>query len=336
MKDKILVSLDGAEESLVTAWLLKKQGFTMRAVTFDITEVPEHKEALRRSVAEYERKLGISIQILDCAREAREIVEREVAQGSERGFRYDIKTIFHQRFLFPKLLAMKDHFNFDKVATGHRVNVHFEPIDNQVSVVRYPTKADDESHLLVGLTQKELRCLEFPLGSIPKAMIHKLADELKLGVEGASKLAKFEVQHEAHVKDSLIYNTEGAYEGTAEMEELSLGSKFVESVVFDILPGQNQIVVGHLEDRTIREIWFENASWFSGEDLGFKIKNCLMSWKHEAQPVPVKIMQYEGSGLKVLCEQPLTGENANLFSGDNVVWLEGETVLGGARVVQCL
>ena len=118
MKEKILVSLDGAEESLVTAWLLKKQGYSMRAVTFDITDVPEHKEALRKSVAEYERKLGISIQVMECAHEAREIVESEVAQGSERGFRYDIKTIFHQRFLFPKLLAMKDHFNFDKVEIG--------------------------------------------------------------------------------------------------------------------------------------------------------------------------------------------------------------------------
>jgi hypothetical protein len=61
-----------------------------------------------------------------------------------------------------------------------------------------------------------------------------------------------------------------------------------------------------------------------------------MSWKSGTGFVPVQLMQYEGGGLKALLNQPITGENANLFNGDTVLWSDGETVLGGARVIRCL
>jgi tRNA U34 2-thiouridine synthase MnmA/TrmU len=334
MKEKILVSLNGAENSFVTAWLLKKQGFHLRGVVFDITEDSQKKQNLRKSIADYERKLGISIQVMDCAREVHEIVEREISKGVEHGFRYDIKTIFHQRFLFPKLLMMREHFKFDKVATGHLVNIQVETHDQSVTVIRNPLLKDDETHLLVGMTQKELRFFEFPLGAIPKNMIHKLSEELKLNIEDTSILAKYDLERDLRDADST--RAEAISKNENEDDALSLLGDFVDSIVFDVFTNHKQVFEGKIEERAIQEIWLENASWFSGQDLGFKVKQCLMSWTRQSQPVPVKIMQYEGGGLKVLCDQPLTGENANIFGGDSVIWLDGELVLGGARVVQCL
>ncbi len=336
MKEKILVSLNGAESSLVAAWLLKKQGFQLRGIVFDISENSKRKEELRQRISDFERKLGISIQVMDCAREARELVEKEISQGVERGFRYDLKTIFHQRFLFPKLLMMRDHFKFDKVATGHQVNVQLKPLDQSVNVIRNEIRKEDETSLLVGMTQNELRFFEFPLGTIPKSMIHKLSEELKLGNEHSPHLAKYELEHENRKTESNQKEPVSENMNDPEDASLSLFGDFVNSIVFDVFTSQKQAFDGKVEDRTIHEVWLENASWFSGQDLGFRVKKCLMSWAHEKQPVPVQVMQFEGGGLKVLCEQPLTGVHANLIAGDPVTLLDGDLVLGGARVIQCL
>lgn len=335
MKEKLLVSLDGAVESLVTTWLLKKQGFQLRAVLFDVSEEPDHRESMQQRALEFERKLGLPVQLVDCGKEARDIVFKEIEFGISRGYRYDIKSIFHQKFLFPKLFALKNQYQFDKIATGHRASLHLEPLENMMKVMRYHDPKQDEAHLLVGLTQEELRALVFPLGSIPISMIHKLATELDLKPD--LKPMKFEMHYNAPtVQDAPVYAMDGSYVGMTQDIDIGLGDDFRESIVFDIDPTQNQVVVGTLEQREIRELWLENASWFSGESLGFRLKNCMMSWKLATQMVPVQVMEYEGGGMKAMLEQPISGEAANLFSGDTVLWIEGDTVLGGARVVRCL
>lgn len=336
MKEKMLVSLDGAVESLVTTWLLKKQGFQLRAVLFDVSENGEGTEAMQQRVVEFEKKLGIPVQLVECGKEAREVVFKEIENGIARGFRYDIKSIFHQKFLFPKLFALKNQYQFQKIATGHRAHIQHEALSDKMKVLRYHTLKQDEAHLLVGLTQEELSTLVFPLGSIPLTMIHKLAAELELKPD--LKPAKFEMHYTPEIVDAPVYAADGSYIGmTGDTgTKMGLGQEYEQAVIFKIDPNQNQVVIGTLEQREIHEVWLENASWFSGEDLGFNAKSCQMFWKAALQPIPVKVIQYEGGGMKALLDQPISGEVANLFNGDTVVWLDGDTVLGGARVVKCL
>ncbi len=335
MKEKMLVSLDGAVESLVTTWLLKKQGYQMRAVLFDVSENSDQKEELLQRVSEYEKKLGVSVQLIECGKEARSIVYKEIEFGISRGFRYDIKSIFHQKFLFPKLFELKKQYQFQKIATGHRVSLNFEPLEDKMKVFRFGDAKQDESHLLVGLSQEDLHSLVFPIGAIPHNMIQKLVTELDLAP--IIKPMKFEMHYETVLNNAPVYASDGSYVGmTEEDSTLGLGKDYDQSLIFDINPKQNQVVIGTLESRVLNEIWFENASWFSGEDLGFKFKACQMSWKNGTQAVPVKIIQYEGAGMKAILDQPITGEDANLFSGDAVLWVDGNTVLGGARVIKCL
>jgi tRNA U34 2-thiouridine synthase MnmA/TrmU len=335
MKEKMLVSLDGAIESLVTTWLLKKQGFQLRAVLFDVSEAGTDKENMQLRVLEIEKKLGIQVQLVECGQEARDIVFKEIEFGIARGFRYDIKSIFHQKFLFPKLFALKEQYQFQKIASGHRVSLTYEPLEDQMKILRYHTPLQDEAHLLVGLSQEQLRSLVFPLGSIPVAMIQKLATELEL--KSDLKPAKFEMHYTPQLENAPVYAVDGSYVGmTQDVAKLGLGEQFDQSLIFDINPSRNQVLIGSLEEREIKEVWLESASWFSGEDLGFRLKNCMMSWKAAIQDVPVRVMQYEGGGMKAMLESPISGEHANLFAGDTVTWVEGNVILGGARVIKCL
>ena len=331
MKHKILVALDGSNESLVTAWLLKKQGHQLRGVVFDVTHDGETKEKLAQEVRDFERKLGIPVQVMDCAKEAREIVGKQIDFAVSRNARFDLKTVFHQSFLFPKLLAMKDHFQFDRIATGHQISLQFEPLENRVKVVRNHTLEKDDAALLVGLGPEQLRCLEFPLGSIPVSMIEKLSEELQLS--GGMKPIRFEytTDHPGQL-EFIGENTETQVGSDLSLEDLG----FDASIIFTDQVQQPDPHLQSLNDRVIREVWLENASWFSGEDLGFKIKHCLMSWPQEQSPLPVKLMQYEGGGLKAILDQEASSQAADLFPGDQVLWLEDHTILGGARVVRCL
>jgi len=323
MKEKMLVALDGGIESLVTAWLLKKQGFQLRAVLFDVSEMNESEENNQKMVSELEKKLGIPIQLVVAGVEARELVAKEIKFEESRGFRYDVKSIFHQKFLFPKLFMLKEQLKFQKIATGHRVSLSYEPLEDKMKVLRYSSFEQDEAHLLVGLEQEELRTLMFPLGSIPIPMIHKLASELELKTN--FKPSKFDVEFNPDLANTTSND---------EVLKLDLAEKFDQSIIF--VNNQNQEVSSGLSDRVNREVWLENASWFSGEDLGFKMKSCMMYWKEADQPVSVRLSQYEGGGIKALLDETGSGEISNLANGDEVIWIEGDTVLGGARVVKCL
>jgi hypothetical protein len=331
MKHKTLVALDGSDESLVTAWLLKKQGHQLRGVMFQVSHDAQIKEALEQQVHDLERKLGIPVQLMDCAKEARDVVAKEVEFAITRHARYDIKTAFHQHFLFPKLFAMKDHFQFDRIATGHQINLQYEPLDNRVKVVQYHNPEEDDAALLVGLGPDQLRALEFPLGAIPLSMIRKLADELQLS--GGMKPVSFEYSSD-HPQTLEFVNDEESSGPGADLLLDAMG--FDPSIIFSDQIQQPAPDLQPLTDRVIREVWLENASWFSGQDLGFKSKHCWMTWSKGQAPVAAQVLQYEGAGLKAILDQPLTDQAANLFPGDQVLWLEDHTILGGARVVRCL
>ena len=334
MKEKMLVSLDGGVESLVTAWLLKKQGFQLRGILFDVSHGATDKDSLQLRVSEYEKKLGIPVQVMDCSDEAREIVFKEVELCINRGFKYEIKSIFHQKFLIPKLFELKDQFQFQKISTGHRVSLHHEPLENKMKVLRFHNPKEDDAQLLMGLTQEQLSSLLFPLGSIPIAMVLKLAAELDL--KSDLEPMRFVLHNKTNHKNEPTNSVDVSNVGMSQdIGSLSVGEKFDQSIVFDFNSNINQIAGNHLV-REIKEIWLENASWFSGDDLGFKIKSCLISWEAGLVSVPVQMIQFEGGGMKALLDQPLTGENANIFIGDIILCLENDSVLGGARVIKCL
>lgn len=335
MKEKLLVSLDGTIESLVTAWLLKKQGFQLRAVIFDVNQDAASKSKIQEKALEYEKKLSIPVQVYDGHREAFEAIEREIRSGVKKGFRYDIRTVYHQKFVFPKLIELKEQFHFDKIATGHRVSLQVDPIQNQMKVLRYHTPAQDEAALLLGMPKHHLSSLIFPLGFIPLSMIQKLASELELSTEQIPMHLGLDLVPE--LKDALIYDVNGAYVGMTESNSaLKIGDRFEQSVVVKMESSDHQIVVDSIEERQIREVWFEDANWFSGDDLGFKFRNGSITWGDHTRLYKANFIQFEGKGIKAFLEEPIRGSDANLFSGDVALWVDHDQILGGGRVVNCL
>ena len=341
---KVLVALSGGNDSLVTAWLLKKQGMQLRGVHLDLTGDPKVAE----TAAIWERKLGIPIQVVPCS-EAIEKLMPEVQNSILGGKRVDLKALFHQHVLFPKLFELKAQGHFQKVATGHRVLLNPDSIDAVVRVNRYAELSEDESGLLIGLSQKEIGDLELPLGTIPHAMIKKIGLELNLSdAQGFDpnwtsllSVAKSSIKNKPALLE--VFTDFGARLGTEpNFMSIALGDTYADPnekeklyVVWEIDANHNKMVVGEESRRVVRELLVEECSWFTLNDLKLEPLRCALAWDRSTRAIPVKIIQFEGGRMKVFLETPLIGAEADIFNGQTVLWVTGGEVLGGARVLVC-
>jgi len=342
--DRVLVALSGGPESLVAAWLLKKQGIQLRGIHFDITGL----ESVRETMVALERKLGISVQVVDCKEEFAQIVDKDVVGKNFTGKRTNLKWLFQNKILFPKLFQLQQQYQFTQIATGHRVFLQQDPLQKKTQVFRYDDVALDESYFLIGLNGEQLPFLDLPLGSIPVAMMTRIAIELELDLTSKA----FDIDWDQFYKAALakvladqpkladVYSIEGMKMGScADITRLRVGEKYIaqldqnlDFMVFGIDSLNHRVDVGLLRQRSIEVMHFEEGSWFGLPDLKMNALKCAMIWNSSMKPVPVTLLQFEGDRLKAILDNPLEGDDANIFHGEIVIWIQGNEVLGGARL----
>lgn len=346
-QEKILISLSGGPGSLAVAWILRKQGKQIRGVFFDVLEDPE----LTKLVESFERKLGISIQIVPAKTEVEKLLIDEMRSSLIEGKRLNLKELFHQKYLLPKLYELRDTYHYQKVATGHRVKVQTDSIDQVAHLYAYDDLSQDESALMLGLNQRDLLALELPLGGLPPAMIDRIAEELEvkevaerfdLDWQSFYTRARKSLSHGDRFAD--IYTAQGMRLGShQDYATLTVGDAYAvpdeigrNYQILEISPSERRIVVDDPSKRRVAEIHLEDVAWIARPDLGLQHLSCQMAWqKSETRSVPVELLQFEGGRIKAFLNETLVGKEADIFNGQTVLWVAGGEVLGGARVMRC-
>ncbi len=341
---KTLVALSGGPKSLVTAWLLKKQGMQVRGVYFDLFS----DSGLKSRMHDLEKKLGIPIQVIEVSEESGVVLSGEYEEFLKRALPFRPKTAFHQKVLFPNLMRLKGEWSMDRIATGHPVTLQEDPAAGLVRVVTGLSSGFDAMVCLAGIAQEELSVLLAPVGAIPASMLEKLA----LEIAPEELTAPFEPDWQGLVsgfaqanamelsRSFQVYTSEGMLLDSVERAKIFAGMEFPDPLndgklyrVTEIHPTQARAVVVEDSKVLVRELEFDRAHWFSRGDPGLRSLETGMIWGSRQRAVPIRLIQYEGEKLKGVLHEPLIGAEADLFRGETVFWLNGTEVLGASRVL---
>ena len=191
---RILAALSGGVDSSVAALLLKNAGHEITGITMSVyregvvettggnacygADEKDDIEAAR----EFCRKIDIPYHVFDCSEEYEKIVLDYFKEEYRNGRTPNPCIRCNQLVklgVLPKA-AEKSGLDFDKIATGHYVNVN----ENEKSGRYYLTEAvdskKDQSYFLYRLSQSQLSRLMFPLGKLTKAEVREIAREYSL------------------------------------------------------------------------------------------------------------------------------------------------------------
>ncbi|MBQ8187245.1 MAG: tRNA 2-thiouridine(34) synthase MnmA, partial [Clostridia bacterium] len=186
MNSKAIIAMSGGVDSSVAACLMKQRGFDCIGVTMklfaneDIGIPREHSCCSlddvedARSVA---RMLGIPYYVFNFSDRFREDVIARFISAYENG-RTPNPCIDCNRYLkFDKLYHRAKELDRDFVVTGHYARIEQDTETGRYLLKKAVDPAKDQSYVLYSLTQEQLAHTLFPLGSMTKPDVRKIAEE---------------------------------------------------------------------------------------------------------------------------------------------------------------
>src|SRR3954468_1524208 len=175
---RVMVAMSGGVDSSVAAAMLAEQGHEVTGVTLRLwggvsdsgcCSVGDVEDA-RRVAAQ----LDVPHYVFDYADEFDEHVVSPYVRAYAEGRTPNPCVACNQHLKFGRLLERAELLGFDALATGHHARIR-RNADGTMQLVRAADPAKDQSYVLVGLGQRELRRLRFPVGELTKAEVRARA-----------------------------------------------------------------------------------------------------------------------------------------------------------------
>lgn len=186
--------MSGGVDSSVAAAVLAEKGHDVTGVTLRLwggvgdsgcCSVGDVEDA-RRVAAQ----LGVPHYVFDEADEFEARVVEPYVRAYDAGATPNPCVACNQELKFGRLLDRARALGFDALATGHHVRVR-RGADGVVRMLRARDAAKDQSYVLVGLTQRELAHLVFPVGELTKTEVR--AHAAAAGLRTADKPESMDV-----------------------------------------------------------------------------------------------------------------------------------------------
>ena len=192
------VALSGGVDSLVTAFLLRRQGHRLVGIHFthayqhppgpDDPTAAEDRLSRQAPILDMGRQLGIPIEILDCADPFQRKVVDYFVDTYQKGLTPNPCAVCNPAIKFGTVLAHARKLGASRLATGHYARI----VRDETGRCHLHKGADTEkeqSYFLAFLSRDQLGAACFPLGDRTKVSVIRTAreNELRPAAKGESQ-----------------------------------------------------------------------------------------------------------------------------------------------------
>jgi len=360
---KVIVAMSGGVDSSVAAYLLKKQGYDVTGLSFELWDKRDLKSSnvccsvetieLARSVAQ---SLGIEHYTVDVRDAFYKHVIEDFCSSYIKGETPNPCILCNKYIKFDFLMKKAKEMRADFVATGHYARIEKSvgatlcgcPIDNGRHLLKKgidPKK--DQSYVLYVLKQEELAKTLFPLGELTKELTREIAKDI-----GLASALRPESQEICFVGDGKyvdfikgfspeslqpgnIVDTEGkiigehtgiAFYTIGQRKRLGISS-LKPHYVTHIDRGKNTIVAGSKEAAMVKSFNVKDLNWIAIESLpsSMKVNIKIRSMMKEAAAT---ISPAENDRVLVEFDEPQWAP----APGQSAVFYDGDVVIGGGVI----
>ncbi len=344
---KYAIGLSGGVDSSVAALLLKERGDEVVGITMklwsgkfkggdrDACYGPGEVQDIARA-EELARSLGIEYRVLDCSAAYEKAIVGMFREISLRGETPNPCVFCNAALKFGLLprLAREGGVEFDRFATGHYARI--VDVGGRLAVKRAVDEKKDQSYFLYRLSQEQLSGVEFPLGSLAKSEVRRIAAERGLSAADKADSQDFYSGDKSELigaepKEGDIVDVSGKVLGrhsgywnytVGQRKGIgAFGPKPMYVVRLDAC--RNQVVLGTREEAYTREFGVENMNWMAAAPTKDPIEAFV---KIRSTGAPVGPVTLEGG----ICRAPgdglfgvAPGQSAVFYGADGVILCGG-------------
>ena len=333
--------MSGGVDSLVTAALLKRAGHQISGIYLKLWAGPGQEENIA-ALGDACRRLEIPLQILSLEEEFRSLVIDYFCREYRRGRTPNPCTTCNQRIKFGLLLDRALGMGADYLATGHYARI--ESSEKGYHLLKGTDPAKDQSYFLYRLGQRELKHLLFPVGSLHKSEVRKMAARRGLATDSpresqdicfipGNDYRSFLTGH-IPMRSGDITDTEGSILGRhsglasytiGQRQGLGLSSK-ERLHVLKLDAAANRVIVGTKDQLLSSRLTASSLSWVKGAP------------PQETGNITAKIRYGSaGAAAKLYLKDDTTGVSFDkpqsaITPGQAIVFYRGDEVLGGGII----
>jgi tRNA-specific 2-thiouridylase len=182
--ERIVVGMSGGVDSSVAALLLKRQGYDVLGLFMKNWEDDDDEHCSTREdlvdVASVADVIDIDLEVVNFAAEYKDLVFSEFLREYSAGRTPNPDVLCNAEIKFKAFLDHALALGANGIATGHYAGVR--EVNGRCELLRGADPAKDQSYFLHRLTQAQLVHVVFPLASLRKSEVRRIAREAGLPV----------------------------------------------------------------------------------------------------------------------------------------------------------
>jgi len=259
-------------------------------------------------------------------------------------------VVCNQKIKFGLLLekAQQSGLSFDFFATGHYARIEQDPQNQRFFLEKSIDIKKDQTYFLYRLTQKQLAKVIFPLGSLLKNDVKKIANEI--GLKGLADKPESQDFYEgegfgdffdaADSQPGDIIDTSGQIVGkhhglihytVGQRKGLNIGGLKEPLYVIALDSKNNRVIVGHREKLMAKTLIADCLNWISIKTLESPLKATAKIRSTQPEK-PCTLIPLDEHRIRVDFDEPQMA----VTPGQSIVFYDGDLVLGGGVIQQSI